>query len=977
MKQFINLHTNSEYTFLESTIRIEKLIELAIEKKQKYLAITERNSMFSMAYFVKECIKNNISPIVGIDLDVEDYRFILLPKNKDAFKYISQLSLKVSKKEPIFLRDIDQEFLYILDHPTEGFRFKNKGLKPNFKNNENYFYNSNDESDPQAIVLFENLTLKISEQKLLYNVRKIKGINDNKRARDFEFKIDYPNSIVERTNKIAKKCVFKKEEVFFELPKYQNPLGIKSCDHLRYITYEALKAKRAEFSNYAQALERLEHELKVIERLNFCDYFLIIHDLVSYSKNRADKIEIGPGRGSAAGSIVSFLCGITEINPLKYGLIFERFLNEQRATMPDIDIDIQDTKRNDVLKYLYDKYGHDKFALITTYQTFGLKSALRDIARNENIPVPEVNAVVGQLPAEVNAKDIEKYINFNMAIKNSKYSIKWDVVKEIAIQLADRPRQISTHAAGIILNNNPLIEKTPLWVNQDNEFPQTQISMDYLEEYGLIKIDLLGLKNLTIIAEIEKNLEAMGIKEKFNPDQNHEPTFSMLNKGLTLGIFQLESPGMTKCLKKVGVNTFSDLYDIISLFRPGPMENIPKYIQFKNKKERVKTLNPIYDSILSETHGVIIYQEQIMEICQKIAGMSLSEADVLRRIMSKKKHDLLEEVREKFISGATKNGYDSVLANDIFAQIAHFADYGFNKSHAVSYAFIALKMAYYKTKYPALFYGSLINSFISAQDKVRMQINEAKQNNLIIETPSIENPTSSVMWKNNKLLLPLIFAKGIGLSILNKIKPVLSNPKYMQNGQWFLAGCMNENVGVSNIQKLIESNCLRMFGNVQTLLKAFNSISNLKQESEIFQKGVDKELDTDDYSANHVIWQFVEEDDDMFKRYQKKYFGDVMSDDLKIKNFKFKNGLGITQLSFDVAHRINIQITRINKRTTKTGINLEMVEFFDGVKDGKFWVPENSLQSGRFIPGKYYEVEMIKSNAGNIKVTKILNILGE
>ncbi|MDJ1647333.1 DNA polymerase III subunit alpha, partial [Mycoplasma phocimorsus] len=862
------------------------------------------------------------------------------------------------------------------DHPSDGFKAKT-GFLPNLKNLDNYFYNSLDENDSHAIVLFENITLKVSDQKLLQNIRKIKGINDNKNAKNFEFKCEYPDQIIERTKKIAKKCVYEKEDASFELPKFVNLFNMSSKEYLRYITFQALKRRRGEFSNFLFAILRLKYELKIIEKLNFSDYFLIIHDLVNYSKNRPDKIEIGPGRGSAAGSIVSFLCGITEINPLKYGLIFERFLNEQRTTMPDIDIDIQDTKRNDVLNYLYNKYGHDKFSLITTYQTFGLKSALRDIARNEGIPVPEVNAILDRLPAEAISNKIDKYKQFNLAIKNSNNVSKWEIVKEIAVQLADRPRQISAHSAGVILNDKPLIEKTPLWINQNTQYPQTQISMDYLEEYGLIKIDLLGLKNLTIIAEIEKVLRSMGIKEKFNPDWNLQSTYDMLNKGWTLGIFQLDSIGITKCLKKVGVNTFSDLYDIISLFRPGPKENIPKYIKFKNKSSKWKPFSPVYDSILNETHGVIIYQEQIMEMCQKIAGMSLSEADILRRAMGKKKYELLEEVREKFISGAIKNGYELKMANDIFEQISHFAYYGFNKSHAISYAFIALKMAYYKSKYPALFYGSLINSFLSSQDKVRLQIKEAKQNNIIIEFPSIENTTASVIWKNNKLFLPLTFVKGIGVSILNKLKPVFSNSKYMSSGPWFLAGCLNENVGSSNIKKLIESNSLRIFGNVQTLLNAFNSVSESKKSSEISQKRIGKPLKDCKYTDSHIIWKKVKDDNEAFRKFQKKYFGNVISDDLRIKNFKYQNKINIEQISSDVAHKVIIQIVKVNKRKTKAGVSLENIEFFDGFKDGKFWVSENTLISGKFIVGKYYEVEMIKTINNNYRVTKILNKLDE
>lgn len=978
MNNFINLHTNSEYSFLESTIRIDDLIQLAIKNKQDTIAITEHNSLFSMAYFIEQCQKYNIKAIIGIDLDVEDSRIILLPRNRKGLLFINQLSLRVSKGETIKFDELDSIDLFYLDHPRFGY-YKKYFTIPGAIHKNLFFYNSDNEKDSHAIVLKENITLSEDDNILLQVVRDVKGLNLNYKGSNFTFTENVNSIISDRTNLIAKQCILDDIHDSFKLPEFKNPKKLPSFDYLKSITVEKLSHMAREFYDFNEAKNRLFAELKVIKDLGFADYFLIIQDLIAWSKSQG--IEIGPGRGSAAGSLVSYLLNITEINPLKYGLLFERFLNSARATMPDIDIDIQDNRRAEVLEYVYNKYGSEHFGLITTFQTLGVKSALRDVSRTMNLDLSIVNALSKFIPATksaaeaLNLKEVKKYIS----VLDTSTQKLVEKIFELVAKLESRPRQISSHAAGIVLSDRKLIEKVPLWINDAATFyPQTQISMEYLESYGLLKIDLLGLKNLTIINDVEKMLKEKGIENTFDIYKNDLPTFTMLNNGLTSGIFQLESPGMTKTLKNVHVTRFSDLYDIISLYRPGPMKYIQTYIDNKNSPKH-SGINPVYDEILSETHGVIIYQEQIMEICQKVSKMTLSEADLFRRAISKKKHDELKQLKSKFVEGALKNGYNESTANSIYSQIEEFADYGFNKSHAVSYAAIAYKMAYYKCHYPLYFYASLIDSFIVSQEKANQYIQEAQRQGYIIQSPSIEYCEDNVLIREKDLIMPLRYINGLGSVAINSLKEITKNKENVKTLAYFLAECKVRRFSEANLTKLIESNSLRKFGNIVSITSATNTFYNEVKNSDpsFFKTNIDNtdvskwpNRFKEELNALLEVPQ-LEEDLESFKKYQNKYFKHQFDTELQKELFKYSNEIYCEDFRPNVAYRIIIEIKSI-KNLNKAGNILKLIEFFDGQTSSTFWATSEKEYFERFETNKYYEVEMIMSNMRKYRISKVL-----
>lgn len=414
MKQITNLHTNTEYSFLESTIRVDDLINFALKHELKQLAVTEHNNLFSFGNFVDKCIKNNIEPIVGIDLDVENYRVILLPKSKRGFEFIKTLSYRKSLDETIKFSELNSNEVFYLDHPVFGF-FKKHHSIPNVKHQELYFYDANDKQDPHAIVLKENITLRQGDNLVLSVLRQIKGLSKTHKGTEFNIKSDYDLAVIKRTNEIANQCAYKKVKHKFDLPEFKNKQNLPSFDYLKMVTLQKFTELKKEFPNFEVAKQRLFHELQVIRDLNFSDYFLIIHDLIDWAHTQ--NIEIGPGRGSAAGSLVSYLLGITKINPLEYGLLFERFLNKDRVTMPDIDIDIQDNRRNEVLEYLKQKYGYEHFALITTFQTLGVKSSIRDVARIMEVDLSQVNLVTATIKANSTFADIERNNKLKLTIK--------------------------------------------------------------------------------------------------------------------------------------------------------------------------------------------------------------------------------------------------------------------------------------------------------------------------------------------------------------------------------------------------------------------------------------------------------------------------------------------------------------------------------------------------------------------------------
>ena len=431
-------------------------------------------------------------------------------------------------------------------------------------------------------------------------------------------------------------------------------------------------------------IERLKKELKVIAKMGFNDYFLIVFDYVRFAKTH--DIQVGPGRGSAAGSLVSYVLGITNIDPLKYDLLFERFLNEERVSMPDIDIDFQDDKRDEVVKYVSEKYGQEYVGQIVTFATYGPKVALRDLGKVVSVPLPKLEMMSKYIPTQgKNRKTVKEVYESSYAFASMVN--QEEMLRKIlpAIYLVEHlPRNISMHAAGVVLSGDCLNEVVPL-TKGPNQNVLTQYSKNYIESVGLLKMDFLGLKNLTVISDILKNIEKYeGVHLNLNTiPLNDEKTFKMLSNGDTLGVFQLESPGMKNLLIKMQCNCLDDLIAAIALFRPGPKSQIPHYIARKFHQEKVEYPHDDLKDILKSTYGIIIYQEQLMQVAQKIAGFSLAKADILRQATSKKTLGLMESMKEEFISGALKNGYEKNQAEYIFGLIEKFADYGFNKAHAM------------------------------------------------------------------------------------------------------------------------------------------------------------------------------------------------------------------------------------------------------------------------------------------------------
>lgn len=821
MSKLLNFHNKTEYSFLESTITLEKLINHAVNNQMKHLVLTDHNNMFGVPYFLELCKKNGIKPIIGLDLDVENYQLILIAKNYQGFLELSKLSTQKMSNNDIFLENIDPENLIIIDHPNNGYYAKNnKQLEIS-----NYYINSKDENIENAIWVVEH-TINHPEEKqylkILSEISKKNSYNPYFDYKGLDFEEELSEKIIQRTNELANQIdvVFPKQILF---PKYVNEDNLSSFDYLKKVLNQAIIDKKEELKKYPQAKERLLYELTVIEKLDFTDYFLIIWDFIKWSKDSG--IYIGPGRGSSAGSLVCYLLNITNINPLKYNLYFERFLNPKRISMPDIDIDIQDSRRDEVIDYITKKYGNEYVALITTFQTLGAKAAFRDVARVKNLSLSEVDALSKIIP--LNSTLEEAYnssAKFQAKIESKK---EYKEIFEIAKFIEGMPRQHGTHAAGIVVSRQKIYQTIPTMVLSNGK-NQTQFTMNYLENFGLIKIDLLGLKNLSslqqMVDEVNFSLDK-NIKVENIPLDN-AVTNKLLSSGNTAGVFQLESNGMIAILKRVQVAKLEDLADILSLYRPGPMQMINEYLKNKHNPNNIPFVSKEYNEIISSTHGIIVYQEQIMEICQKIANMDYSDADILRKAISKKSFTDIEPIKKIFLKGAIEKGFSEQFANHVFALIEKFADYGFNKAHAISYATLAYQMAYLKALYPVQFFSSVLNQANGAHEIINKYVFEAKNMNFFIESPDINISELKCVTKISTIYLPLIMIKGLGVSAINKILNERQENGYYKSFANFYARARIAKIGPAAIQLLINSNALRKFGNMQTLNSNLEKIEN-------------------------------------------------------------------------------------------------------------------------------------------------------
>ena len=839
----MHLHVHTEYSLLDGANRIKDLIKRTKELGMDSIAITDHGVMYGVVEFYKEAVNSGVKPILGCEvytakrtrhdkqgnIDSEPGHLVLLAKNNQGYKNLMKI-VSIGFTEGFYYKPrIDFE---VLERYSEGLialsaclsgdvpkallnndfeKAKKIALKFNDIFGKDNFYLEIQSNGIEEQKLVNSQLIKLSKEtgiplvatndahylrkedarahEILLCIQTGKSINDEDRMKfpsdDFyvkspeemeEFFVNIPEAI-SNTVKIAEMCNVELEFGKLHLPKFSVPDDKDAYEYLKELCYEGLKRQYGE--NFEDKIERLEYELSVIKQMGYVDYFLIVSDFIRYAKN--NNIPVGPGRGSAAGSLVAYCLGITNIDPLKYNLLFERFLNPERVTMPDIDIDFCYERRQEVIDYVVRKYGEDKVSQIITFGTMAARGAIRDVGRALDIPYNEVDVVAKMVPMQI-GMNIDKALEINPELR-AKYE-QDDKVKELidtARLFEGMPRHASTHAAGVVISKEPITNYVPL--NRNDESITTQFPMGQLEEIGLLKMDFLGLRTLTVIRDavdlIYKNYNTKIDIDRI--DMNDSNVFKMIGEGKTAGVFQLESAGMTQCMKELMPTSLEDIIAGISLYRPGPMDQIPRYIRNKNNPSEVKYDHPLLENILNVTYGCMVYQEQVMQIVRDLGGYSMGRSDLVRRAMAKKKVSVMEQERKNFIygiddengniivKGCIRNGVDEAVANKIFDEMMDFASYAFNKSHAAAYAVVAYQTAWLKCYYPLEFMAALLNSFLGSSDKISQYVYECRALNIEVLPPDINESHVKFTVVNGKIRFGLAAVKNVGESAVKSI----------------------------------------------------------------------------------------------------------------------------------------------------------------------------------------------------------------
>ena len=769
---------------------------------------------------------------------------------------------------------------------------------------------------------------------------------------------DYPEAI-ENTKKIAEMCNVELEFGNLHLPYFAIPDGFTNSSYLKKLVFDGLEKRFANDDRLEEAKERCEYELSVIEKMGYVDYFLIVWDFIRFAKSQ--DIPVGPGRGSAAGSIISYCLEITDINPLDYNLIFERFLNPERVSMPDIDIDFCYERREEVIDYVVNKYGEDKVAQIVTFGTMAARNAIRDVGRVLAMDFKTVDDTAKKVPNLLNI-NIDKSLEISPEFRKA-YEENRDVKKlvDVARRVEGMPRHTSTHAAGVVISKLPIMEYVPLAINKDAVI--TQFNMTELEELGLLKMDFLGLRTLTVISDCMKYIKKnKDIDVSFEDmDENDPKVLSMFTVAQTLGIFQFESQGMRNFLKELKPTKFDDLIAANALFRPGPMNEIPTYIHNKHNEKDVEYLSPLLEDILKPTYGTIVYQEQVMQIVQKIAGFSLGEADNLRRAMSKKKMKVMEDGRKEFIfgkededgniliEGAIRRGVGEDIANKIYDLMIDFAKYAFNKSHSAAYSLVAMRTAWLKYYYPVEFLAALISSVMGNTSQLSLYIEEARRLDIKIEAPDINYSLDKFDVKDNSIIYGLKAIKNVGTNLIEQTIISRNENGKFKSFRDFVERIYAKDKSAINkrsIESLIKAGAFTSLGETRaTLMLQYQSIidsvqsglkNNVPGQSNLFDMFESKDEDErDDFTRREEF------DKSELLRMEKEVLGIYLSDhplrtysNIIEKYSNFSTGDleddAYNEKNFD-GKRVKVVgiIESINKKFTKNQKIMEFVKFED------------------------------------------------
>ncbi|WP_027121939.1 DNA polymerase III subunit alpha [[Mycoplasma] imitans] len=796
---FVNLNTRSYYSLLSTNLSISEIIDFAIKNKQTHVCLTDFNVLYGAVEFYNLAKKNHLIPIIG--LEIFDYHtnseLVLIAKNNDGYIKLIKISSFASSNQEFNLHEYLDDNLFVI---VKSGNFK--GDHDNCIDQKDLafnFVNCYDLDKKVGLNVINAVSMKQAGKKSKFEINELYN-SDVVSASCFlsteQAKKQFSKKQLDKLEDLVQQCSnwdldnLKKNSII----KYDAPKGFGSNQYLVELCKNAFNQLLEQRLVKPADQKRLIYELEIIKKLNFSDYFLFVYDFINHAKKQG--IVIGPGRGSAAGSFISYLLNITTINPITYGLIFERFLNPERKSMPDIDVDIMDSRREEVVDYLFSKYSKDKVAHIITFQRIKVKNAIRDVCRILDLRTSETDEVIrfvsydeiADWDKNQNAAALKKVLNCSECdleqrkCKRSGTVSCYMIAKifDLAQTIFNIPRQTGLHAAGVVCGNEPLNETIPL--QYLNNRSVSQFSMEYLEQFGLMKIDLLGLKTLTIIDEIN-SLVKLNYDRSFdinNVPLNDKNTFNLLKKAYTKGVFQLESLGMQNVLKKVLPETLEDISIISALYRPGPQDNIDEYAKRRFSNNDFDYLSEDLVDILKPTHGIIIYQEQVINTAMVVANFSAAQADSFRRAISKKDEALLLKDKKVFIQQAIKNNYSEQKALEIFEYLHKFADYGFNHSHSLSYAFLAYQMAYLKANYPKEFYLILLKNNIDSKVKLTDYFIEIIERNIGIIKPNINQSdwSFSLSHDNQKIILGFNMINGLGNENANKIVQARNNQQF-------------------------------------------------------------------------------------------------------------------------------------------------------------------------------------------------------
>ena len=832
------LYIKTDNSLLTSMIKINDLIKKALELNLKALTITD-NNMYGAYDFYKACINNDIKPIIGLEV-VFNTNIVLYAKNYEGYQNLIKLST-IQSERMITAHDLvklKDNLICIV--PFESINYY-QNLKKIYKDIFIGFKNIEERKliNGQAVYMDEILYLNKEDHK---TYKYLVGIKEDRLVNQIdEYKCD---KYLRSYDEVKEKFGFENNELITNmcnieitkqddlLPSYDCPNNLTSFEYLKELCKEGLRKKIGNQVPRVYA-ERLKYELNIINEMGFCDYFLVVWDYVKYAKEH--DIFVGPGRGSAAGSLVSYCLDIITIDPIKYNLLFERFLNPERVTMPDIDIDFEDIKREEMIEYCRNKYGEKKVAPIIAFGTLKSKQAIRDVSKTMDIEPATVDNLCKMIDAN---KTLTENLEGNTKLQNL-FEINDELKRmyNIAMKFEGNKRQTTVHAAGIIMSKKDIDEIIPL--DRHGSFYTTGFAMDHLEELGLLKMDFLAIRTLTVIHNIIRDVNEIDPNLTFdNIPLNDPKALNVFTTANTMGIFQFESTGMMNFIRKFKPTTFEDIFAALALFRPGPMKNIDSYIDRKHGKERIDYIDPSLESILKPTYGFIVYQEQIMQIASTMASYTLGEADVLRRAMSKKKESILIKEKEKFISRSVENNYREDIAEKVYNLILKFAEYGFNRSHSVAYAMISYKMAYLKAHYPKIFFKNQLTIFMSSDSKTKEYMYDCNVNNIAILKPNINYSYEDYNVEEKGLRYPLTAIKNVGKEAVRQIVEERNKHEFTSIYD-FMARAYGKAVNRKVMDSLIDSGCFDDFGfnrntlktNIDTLIN-YSDIAGVLDESD-------------------------------------------------------------------------------------------------------------------------------------------------